>query len=310
MDVCYVCGRSLPNRWAVAKRETVGGVEKCYCALHAGDGAESGTGGAKKQAEMSVNPNERNEMKEEHGTNAPAEAQERELVRKAGDAAAKKAWAACAGVAGKAASGLKALWSKIHPDRSPAAMIESLNATLSANRARLETLKPELEKAYAAIVAKKAVWQKAPEARKRILKAELETLLARYKGLEREFNVLNENTRTVEAVKGRYLEVLAYELRGKLDEDQVDDLSGLVDEKAEEADGVQDALRDLEKAGHRKDRADTSLEDELAGFDGDLSFDDTNELETTTNETENNDENEEMDRNLDPDGLLDRDGDR
>lgn len=304
MDTCYVCGRSLPNRWAVAKRETVGGEVRCYCALH----ADGGTGGAKRK--MSEKPNERNEMKDEDKTTAPDQARERELARKAGDAAAKKAWAACAGVAGKAASGLKALWAKIHPDRSPAAMIESLNASLTANRARLETLKPELEKAYAAIVAKKAVWQKAPEARKRILKAELETLLARYKGLEREFNVLNENTRTVEAVKGRYLEVLAYELRGALAEDQVDDLSGLVDEKAEEADGVQDALRDLEKAGRRKDRAETSLEDELAGFDGELSFDDTNEPETTTNETEKTDENEDMDGSLDPDGLLDRDGER
>lgn len=277
MDVCCVCGKSLPNRWAVAKRETAGGVEKCYCALHAGGG-----GTAFPKAKMSENPNERNEMKEEHETKAPEEARERELARKADGVAARKAWAACAGLAGKAAEGLKSLWAKVHPDRSPGAMVESLNSTLAANRERLAALKPQLEKAYAEIVARKAAWQKAPEVRKRLLKAELETLMARYKGLEREFSVLNENTRTAEAVKGRYLEVLAYELRGKLGEDQVDDLSGLVDEKAEEAENVQDALGDLEKAGRRKDRTDASFEDELAGFDGELSFDEATESEGTT----------------------------
>lgn len=304
MDTCYVCGRSLPNRWAVAKRETVGGEVRCYCALH----ADGGTGGAKRK--MSEKPNERNEMKDEDKTTAPDQARERELARRAGGDAAKKAWAACAGLAGKAADGLRSLWAKVHPDRSPAAMLESLENTLKANHDRLDAIKPELEKTYREIVAKKAAWQKAPEARKRTLKAELETLLARYKSLEREFGVLNENTRTVEAVKGRYLEVLAYELRGRLGEDQVDDLSGMVDEKAEEAEGVQDALADLEKAGRRKDRDDGSFEDELAGFEGELSFDETNEPETPTNETENHHENEDVDRNPDPDGLLDRDGER
>ena len=189
-------------------------------------------------------------------------------------------------------------------------MVESLNATLEANRARLEKLKPELERAYGEIVAKKAVWQKAPEARKRLLKAELETLLARYKGLEREFGVLNENTRTVEAVKGRYLEVLAYELRGKLGEDQVDDLSGLVDEKAEEAEAVQDALADLEKAGRRKERGDTSFEDELAGFEGGLDFGETDETKSASHEKASNDETEDLGGDFDSDGLLDRDDGR
>lgn len=212
-----------------------------------------------------------------HATDTQSPESERDIARRADASAARKAWAACTGLAGKAAESLASLWARIHPDRSPEAMIESLNGTLAANRKRLAELKPELEKAYAEIVARKTAWQKAPEVRKRLLKTELETLLARYKGLEREFGVLNENTRTAEAVKARYLEVLAYELRGNLGEDQVDDLSGLVDEKAEEADGVQDALRDLEKAGRRKERESGSFEDELAGFEGELGLDGTAE---------------------------------
>lgn len=303
--VCCICGKTLPNRWAVARRETVDGVEKCYCALHAG-------GGARKAETMSKQPRnpEPNMKANTPQPDAAQAAEECALARKAGVAAAKKAWAACAGLAGKAAGGLAALWSKIHPDRSPEAMVESLNTTLDANRKRLAALKPEIEKAYAEIVAKKTAWQKAPEARKRLLKTELQTLMARYKGLEREFGILNENTRTAEAVKGRYLEVLAYELRGKLGEDQVDDLSGLVDEKAEEAENVQDALADLEKAGRRKERTDSSFEDELAGFDGELAFDESNETETQNHEAEKSGEAEEGDGFPESDGLLDRDGER
>lgn len=285
MERCCVCGKALPNRWAVAKREVAEGGERCYCALHARGGAkERSASGASRPVETATDNKERNEMKENHATEAENAARERSLARRADASAAKKAWAACAALVGKAAGGLAAVWGKIHPDRSPEAMIESLNSTLEANRARLAELKPELEKAYAEIVARKAAWQKAPEVRKRLLKTELETLLARYKGLEREFGVLNENTRTAEAVKARYLEVLAYELRGSLGEDQVDDLSGLVDEKAEEADGVQDALRDLEKAGRRRDRESGSFEDELAGFEGELGLEGT--MENTEHGTE------------------------
>ena len=263
-------------------------------------------GERKPAAKRFGKPHERDEMKPNENHTEEHEARERALARQAGTEAARKAWAACAGLAGKASAGVKTLWAKIHPDRSPEAMVEAMNRALETNRARLAVLKPELEKAYAEIVAKKAVWAKAPEARKRLLKAELETMLARYKGLEREFNVLNENTRTAEAVKGRYLEVLAYEMRGALGEDHVDELSGLVDEKAEEADGVQDALRDLENAGRRKDRADTSLEDELAGFDGELNFEEPTETTTTETETETHDENETLDGGAGLDGFADR----
>lgn len=300
-ETCFICGKTLPNRWAVARREIVDGTERCYCALHA-------SGDRKTAAKRYGKPHERDEMKPNENHTEENEARERALARKAGAEAAQKAWAACAGLAGKATAGLKSLWAKIHPDRSPEAMVDSLNRSLETNRARLAALKPELEKAYAEIVSKKAAWQKAPEVRKRLLKTELETLLARYKGLEREFSVLNENTRVAEAVKGRYLEVLAYEMRGSLGEDQVDDLSGLVDEKAEEADGVRDALADLEKAGRRKEHDAGSLEDELAGFDGELGLEETFENETT--QTETLDENETLDGGAGLDGLADRECER
>ena len=207
------------------------------------------------------------------------------LVQKADAKAARKAWDACAELANRVGGGLKALWAKIHPDRSPRAMIESLNQTLDANRKRVAELKPVLEATYAEIVAKKAVWQKAPEARRRLLKPELETLLARYDGLSREFGVLNENIRSAEAVKSRYLEVLAYEMRGSLAEEQVDELGDLVGDKAEEADGIQDALADLEKAGRRRERATGSLDDALAEFDGELGLTDLPAMEDPSSET-------------------------
>ena len=223
--------------------------------------------------------------KESDGRKRIDASEERKLVQKADAKAARKAWDACAELAGRVGGGLKALWAKIHPDRSPRAMVEALNQTLDANRKRMDELKPVLEATYAEIVAKKALWQTATEARRRLLKPELETLLARYDGLSREFGVLNENIRSAEAVKSRYLEVLAYEMRGVLDEDRVDELSDLVGDKAEEADGIQDALADLEKAGRRRERPAMSLDEALAEFDGELGLADVPAPEAPAAET-------------------------
>lgn len=212
-------------------------------------------------------------------------AQEQEIARSATGETAKKAWSECAALAGKLGGGVKALWSRIHPDRSPEAMLAALNENLAGNATRLNEMKPELDAAYREIVAKKKDYQGAPPARQRILKVELQTLMARYKGLEREFAILSENVRAIEAVKGRFLEVLAYGKRGKLDVEMVDRLSDDIDDKADEAEDIQDALGDLERAGKRKDRTADDFDNELAAFDGELGISDT---DTNTNkETEN-----------------------
>ena len=216
---------------------------------------------------------------------AVSAAQEQEIIKAASGERVKSAWRECASLAGKLGGGIKALWSKVHPDRSPAAMLATLNENQADNRARLDALKPQLDGTYREIVAKKKEYQSSAPVRQRLLKIEMQTLLARYKGLEREFTILCENERSIETVKGRFLEVLAYGLRGKLDANLVDRLAGEVDKKADEAEFVQDALADLERVGRRRDRDSDDFDAELADFDGELGL---AEAEAETNQPEVN----------------------
>ena len=268
MASCCICGVELPNKWAVARRETADGAERCYCHLHA-----SGDFKGKKATKGE-------KMEEE------------EIAKAATGERVRKAWSECSALAGRLGGGVKALWAKIHPDRSPAAMLATLNESLEGNRKRLGEMKPDLDRIYRDIVAKKREYQSAAPVRQRLLKIELQTLMARYKGLEREFSILCENERSIETVKGRFLEVLAYGLRGKLDVDMVDRLADSVDDKSEEAEDVQDAIGDLERAGKRTDRTSDDFDAELAGFDGELGISDAADGvgEDGTNETENNNE--------------------
>ena len=219
MATCCVCGVELPNKWSVAKREAVDGEERCYCHLHA-------------EGNFNRKPVAKGDKMDEPKIAASA-AQEEEIAKAASGDRVKKAWSECATLAGKLGGGIKALWSKIHPDRSPTAMLATLNESLSGNRRRLDEMKPEIDRIYGEIVTKKKEYQSAAPVRQKLLKIELQTLMARYKGLEREFSILCENERSIETVKGRFLEVLAYGLRGKLDTDMVDRLADSIDDKAE-----------------------------------------------------------------------------
>lgn len=253
-EKCCICGRELPNRWAIGKREVVDGVERCYCAFHAGEGVKPKT--VKKEKPM------------QEDTRSAAEAKEQQIVKSASVDYAKKAWAECSALALKLGGGAKTLWSKIHPDRSPTAMLAAMNESQAGNAKRRNEVKPELDRVYKEIVAKKKEYAGASPVRQRLLKTELQTLMTQYKGLEREFNILCENERSIEAVKGRFLEVLAHGLRGQLNAEMVENLADDIDDKAEEAEDLQDALGDLERAGKRKDRSDDNFDAELAGFDG------------------------------------------
>ena len=235
-------------------------------------------------------------------TLSAAEAKEQQIVKSASVEYAKKAWAECSALALKLGGGAKTLWSKIHPDRSPAAMLATMNENQASNKKRLDEVKPELDRVYKEIVTKKKEYASASPVRQRLLKTELQTLMTKYKGLEREFNILCENERSIEAVKGRFLEVLAHGLRGKLNAEMVENLTDDIDDKTEEAEELQDALGDLERAGRRKDRGDDNFDAELAGFDGeDIGlFDDGNKESSNKENTNENAQTGNADANRDP----------
>ena len=296
---CRVCGISLPNKWAVAKSEIADGVELYYCHLHANesDAKKLKDKNAESSAGEKTETHERKEkgdfMEQCKEVKTDASRKEREIVENASGDLVKKAWNECASLVGRLGGGIKSLWAKVNPDRSPSAMLEVLNNDLRINGTRLEEMKPQLDQVYGQIVAKKKEYQSAPPVRQRLLKIELQTLMARYKGLEREFTILSENERSIEMVKSRFLEVLAYGKRGKLDVSMVDRLADDIEDKVEDAEDIQDALGDLENAGRRKDRSSDDFDSELAGFDGELGLTETDEFTDTTTEKEKR--NEETD---------------
>lgn len=230
-------------------------------------------------------------MEVENG--ATGSEKDREIARSASGELVKKAWDECSTLASRLGGGVKALWSKINPDRSPEAMLSALDANLSDNRRRLGEMKPELDSVYGEIVAKKKEYQSAAPVRQRLLKVELQTLMARYKALEREFTVLNENERSIEMVRGRFLEVLAHGMRGKLGVDMVDRLTDDIEAGTDEAEDLQDALGDLERAGRRRERGADDFDEELAGFDGELGMADG--FNNDSNNKENDNEQAEND---------------
>lgn len=166
---------------------------------------------------------------------------------------AKKAMKEALRLAAKLGSGAVELLRRLKKDRSPQAMIETLEGQLSSNTSRREEVSGRVERLYRDIASKKAEYQKAPKARQRILEAELRSMLSTYKATERELNILLENERNLSLIKGRLNEVAAYGMAG-VSEELIDDVIDDIEGKVSEAEAVADAARDLEKAGGRKER--------------------------------------------------------
>ena len=258
---CCICGRELPNRWAVAGRCEADGCDAAFCALHWHTGnrmcREHGWKGRRVE-----------DMKEHEKANAMNEAEIRERSKAELPAHEKESVlrqiAAFAVTVGKGAASLV---DRVRGVRDPDEAISELDAQLAANRERREPLSARFERLYGEIAAKKKVFMSAPPAKKKILELELRGLIAEYKGIERQLAVYFENERMLNTVRARTLELTAMGLR-KLSEKDIDKLTDKIEDAACDADDVSDAMRDLEKAGKRSvtDDAD-SFVDALAGFD-------------------------------------------
>lgn len=150
----------------------------------------------------------------------------------------------------------------------PEDAIRAFDAQLEANRSRREPLAAQHEKLFAEIAAKKKLYESAPPARRSFLEMELRTMLATYKSEERQLKIYLENELTINAVRGRTLELVAMGLRS-IKEKQIDKLTDRIEDATADADDVSGALQDLEKAGqrHEAEAAHDAFLDELAGFD-------------------------------------------
>lgn len=279
---CSVCGITLPNRYAIAGQCAEKGCDAVFCSLHAVSGARCPAhGGGKhvavkagsterkaKDVEGVINPEDLNEVeKEKRGRVMEQVDKGRELAKKASKAAGIRAKDEALKILKKLGSGTKSLISRLKKDRSPEAVLDTMNQQKAENSERRAEVSKRIEDLYETIVQKKQERAKAAAVRKRTLDMELKNLLAEYKGLERQLAVYLENERVIEQVKGRFMECLAYDMR-QVDENRIDDIVDDLDERVEDAEATLDAIDDLEKAGRRKDRdsGEFDLDAELDGF--------------------------------------------
>ena len=255
MDICCVCRRSLPNRYAVAGRCEEPDCDAAFCALHWGQsnrrcrthggdtGAPPPTGGDSGGGLADTSIKEP-EMYDEQ--------QKSQAEPRLDPAKTKAAMKQAVQLAARLGAGAGALIKKLKKDRSPEAMIQTLDQGLDTNRPRREAAAQRLEELYNEITTKKREHAAAPKARQRVLEAELQSKLAEYKTREREFKVLLENERTLNQVRGRLSEMIAYGMAA-VTEDLIDDVAVDLEEAVIDAEARADAARDLEKAGRRRE---------------------------------------------------------
>ena len=266
MEHCCRCGKALPNRYAVAGRcQDASGCEAPLCTLcwRHGNQRCPAHGGQQRDVPQAPAP-----VAEKVQLVEPAASTDDQ----AATAATPGRAAAAAAAAGKltrdkAARAMQwtvdavsklgrravALAGRLRQDHSPEAMIATLDASLEALVPKRERAAAELEALFNRIAAGKQALASVPPARQRLLQAELTALLAQYRGLERQYRILLDNERHVHTVRNRLQEMTLYGMAA-VDEALVDTVTEDIDEAAGDAEGREDAIRDLDRAGRRRDQ--------------------------------------------------------
>ena len=265
MPTCAICGKELPNRYAVAGTCEETGCEAAFCSLHWREGNqrcrahgwESQSGPGHGGSPVSGKSNAIESVSEEKVD--PEKAGHERTKR-----AVKGALRFTIALGRYLTEKLKMLWKK----KTPQERIKELESPREDIRAEREGISQKLESLYAQIVHKKKEYAAAPKARRRVLKTELEGLLSEHKRLERRLGIHLENEQKISAAVDGLEDVRAYGMGKGVSEDLIDDVSDDLDEAADEAEGHQDALRGLERAGKRREREedDESFEEELESF--------------------------------------------
>lgn len=289
MQQCCICGRPLPNRYAVAGKCQEDGCGEVFCTLHWNNGnRKCGAHGWKPgglldrgadeppvakagQAELKSSITEGEKVIEGEVSSAANDAESaiREKARKCLTAEqARGIVRSVADFAGKMGRAASALVMKIKNEKSPETLLTSIDASLEANRAQRAPLMARADALFAEIAAKKKLYQAAPPARKKLLELELKAMLSEYKGIERQMTAFFENENTLNTVRGRVLELMALGMR-KIDERTIDKLTDDIEDAVGEQEDVAGAVRDLDKAGRRRENESDqeSFEAALAGFD-------------------------------------------
>lgn len=256
-EVCCVCGRVLPNRYAVAGRCVAGGCGAAFCALHWHNGnrrcpGHGWEGTEKEKNTMTLEDKEGKALCEQADRKLPAE-RKASILKQLGEFAVKLGIGA--GSLVKRLAGIK----------STDEAMREIDAQIAENRARREPASSRYEELYGQIVAKKKAYMAAPPARKKILEMELKGAIAEYQSLERQIAAYLKNETILTKVRGRMCELVAMSLKS-VTENQIDKLTDRIEEAADSAEDLDGAIGDLDKAGVRREQEDGSFEDALAAF--------------------------------------------
>jgi len=191
-----------------------------------------------------------------------------EDARRLDPAKARKAMKDALRMVKKLGAGAGGLLARLKKDKSPEAMLATLESSLDVNRTSREEASGRIERLFREVADKKKAHASAPKARQRVLEMELRSRLSEYKATESELKVLLENEQVLCTVKGRLHEIIAHNLRG-ISEVAIDRVIDDIEDSVSEADAVLDAAQELEKAGRRRTREtdEESLWDELSAFD-------------------------------------------
>lgn len=274
MEVCCLCGKSLPNRYAIAGTcQDAGGCRAPFCALcwRNSDKLCPAHGGRRKDKIAPLPPAPvaaQTPLVEPQATPTDDEAKTKtgkikQALNKENALRAMKWTVSAVTRIGKNAV---ALAGRLRKDNSPEAMIATLDASLQALTPKREKIAKELEDLYNRIAAGKQSLATAAPARKRVIEAELAALLAQYRASERQFRILLDNERHVNAVRNRLEEMTLYGMAA-VDEDLVDAVSDDIEDAVGDAEDREDAIRDLERAGRTRDSGDhDALMQELDDF--------------------------------------------
>ena len=267
MEQCCVCGRELPNRWAVAGRCEADGCGAAFCALHWSVGSrrcpahgwmkndKAKDDGGETMPEQEIVSGETG-SETVSGSNAAAN-----------EAPSMKRVVANAALRGSVAlgKGAVAYFKKLCGIRDPKAALAETEAQLAAIRGSREPLSARYEALYAKIAAKKKLRDGASPARRKMLDMELRSLLAEYKSIERQVAALYRKEEMVVAVQGRMNELVVLDLPMPKVED-VDRLADDISDRVDTDEDLADAVSDLDKVGVGRERHPVDLDDALAEF--------------------------------------------
>lgn len=265
MKVCCVCGKELPNRYAVAGKCEEQFCENTFCQLH----WHRGNHRCPEHGYEEIEKPDQGVIMNDDSNNRETSVKSKKMSKKV-----MKGVLLSVKKLGKGASDL---YHKLKKDNSPQAMLETLQSQTQANQARRVEVSGKIKGLYKQVVEKKKEYQAASKVRKRILETEVRNALSAYKAAESQLNILLRNEEVLNKIIGKLYEIEAHDLAG-ISEEFIDDVIDELDDRVAAAEGKFDAARDLDKAGRLKERATDREEllDELAGFE-EGEFDDVDE---------------------------------